>query len=449
MSELFPPIEGRTPLLAVAPIALDDAYQAECLSSYLVSSASRHEVAPRDLMRRLIIPQAGSSIDSRTAFMQRHAHSIDGIGRYASSFSDCLQQLTDRMNLADATLLGLASLLPSNGTPLLRPHRTWCGLCWSEDTAAGRRCYGRLVWRLQLSNICLLHRSPLTTQCPHCGSCQPTIPVLPTLNRCNRCRRSLLTGRAPSGSATAIHTAEAAFAVDLVRLRTALPPNPLAALLDRLREVIAASGLDRKAWCRGIGLQPRALCGWFSKAQHPSAEMLFRLCTALSISLPDLLVGMPLVRTGVKPAPPGRRRRQHSETVRESVGLQLRSALRQADPPPLRAIAAKHGVSRTFLPYWFLKETRALIQRRSQVLRAKHSREKARRLKVLQAVVQLQVKNDGQIRRKRTEAALRRERVSLLLPGLLESYRKQVKQRRKAVARVPAPALADELFPLY
>lgn len=449
MSELFPSIEGRTPLLAVAPIALEDAYQAECLSSYLVSSASRHEVAPRDLLRRLIIPLVESSIDSRTAFMQRHAHSIDGLGRYASSFSDCLQRLTDRTNLADATLLGLAPLLPSNGTPLLRPHRTWCGLCWSEDTAARRRCHGRLVWRLQLSSICLVHRSPLTTQCPHCGSFQPTIPVLPTLDRCNRCRLSLLTGRARSGSATAIQLAEATFAADLVRLRTALPPNPLVVLLDRLRRVIAASGRDRKAWCRSIGLQPRALCGWFSKGQHPSAEMLFRLCTALSVSLPDLLVDMPLVRTVTTQAPPGRQRRQHSETVRENVGLQLRSALRQADPPPLRAIAAKHDVSRTFLPYWFPKETRALMQRRSQARRAKHSREKARRLKVLQTVVQLQVNSDGQIRRKRTEAALRRERVSLLLPGVLESYRKQVKRWRKAAARVPAEALTHDVFPLY
>lgn len=448
MSELFPPIEGRTPLLAVAPFGLDDVHQTECLSSYLVGSAALHEVAPRELLRRLIIPHVGVPIDSRTAFMQRHAHSIDGLGRYASSFSDCLQRLTDRTNLADATLLGLAPLLPINGTPLLRPYRIWCELCWREDSAAGRRCHGRLMWRLQLYSVCLMHRSPLATHCPHCGSRQPIIPVLPTLDRCNRCRRALLTGLKPSSSATAIQMAEATFAADLVRLRATLPAKPLLALLDRLRRVIAATGLDRKGWCRSIGLQPRALCGWFSKGQRPGAEMLFRICTALNVPLPDLLVDMPLPRTLPTQAPPSRRRRHHSETVRENVGFQLRSALQQADPLPLRAIAARHGVSRTFLPYWYPKETRALIQRRSQVRRAKHSREKARRLRVLQTVVQSQVELDGQIRRKRTEAALRRERVSLLLPGVLESYRTKLKQWRKAAARVPAEVLSDDAFPL-
>jgi hypothetical protein len=447
MQPLFPRIENRTALLAVAPIALAEPWQAECLSSYLTRLSGEHGVAPRDMVRRVIAPALGRAVDTRAVFMRRHAHSIDGLGRYASLFSDCLRRLTDRQDLVQATLLGLAPLLPSNGTALLRSSRAWCPACWQDDTAARCRRYGRLVWRLELTMCCELHSAPLEKRCPHCGTTQPIIPTLSAMDRCERCHRCLIEDRAAGAAPTPTDTSSSAFAADLVGLRRTLPTDAHRSFLQGLRIAVAQTGLDRKAWCRAVGLPPRALCGWFSKGQRPSAEMLFRVTTALRAPLHELVSGR--VRRGATARAPARRGRvYHSEVVRERVRLDLQAVLGQDSPPALKAIASAHGVSRAYLTYWYPQLARKLTRRRAVLRSAKHFAEGVRRQNALVAAVQGQWSAHGKVTRRSTERALLKNGVSLRQPEVRASFYKAVRRQRCMIDPDAQPPRSDVPFPL-
>jgi len=178
-----------------------------------------------------------------------------------------------------------------------------------------------------------------------------------------------------------------------------------------------------------MGLQPRALCGWFSKGHHPSAEMLFRVTSALRMSLSELIEGC-ATHSATTPVPNSRRRVRHSEEVRKRVLSELMAATRAADPPPLRAIALKHGVSRTYLPYWFPRESRALTRRREILRETRFAAERLRRLAILKGAIRSQLSDRGKVVRRRTEKLLKADRVSLLLPDVRASFQAMARRRR-------------------
>lgn len=399
----------------------------ESLSSIIVGLAAEHVVSPRDLIRRLIRSAMASTIDMSAAFFRRHAHTMDGRGIYAKEVVDALAGLTLRSDLAALTLLPLKGVLPHNGSTTLRPHRAWCIACWQADLKAGRRCFGRLLWRIALVDACPSHQTILLTRCPHCSTRQPPIPRRATLNRCDRCNGSLLLA-SDDQQASDEAIAKARFVAGLIESQADIEAHGgREALLLRLSQLVGSHGLDRAHWCRSIGLQPRALNGWFNKGQRPSLELLCHIGLRTGLSAGELF-GVANGTASLRFDGIGRsqRVRRHSTKTRTKAKRLLEAALRWDDPPRLGWIAQKARVSSAFLRYWFARDVDRLVAKRDAVRRRKSESRLARRLGELQFAVEGIKANGHWPTRRRVEKRLRAGRGSLAHSETRVAFRKLV-----------------------
>lgn len=164
--------------------------QIECLSSYLSRMADAHGVTRYQLVSHL-----------RAWWKQRRGKTLPRCEElawngYGPNVHIALQTLRDAtgQDLTDCTLSRLKGTCSGNCISSIRHTRYWCPVCYQEDVRSDLPVYDRLVWQLQISERCSIHKHRLLNKCPSCGELQRNDISMTGLDRCYRCMRDLSTG---------------------------------------------------------------------------------------------------------------------------------------------------------------------------------------------------------------------------------------------------------------
>ena len=433
----FAPIPGRTMLFNLEPIGVGTA-QCEGLTSYIVRLAKEHSLPIRRFVSRLLFsetPDQQPRCDAK--FFRQYAATINGVGSYAQRFAQALNRATGRSDLELLTLRPWGGLLASNGNRLTSPWRRWCPDCLNSTLSACLHdVHWPLAWSMASVQGCRLHGVQLADRCPHCARRQPAIPRLASFSHCDSCRRSLFeTVDQPCEDSASCSrpAAPTSVAEQLIAMNNSVDPDIVhQRWVDTVSVRIAEIGIDRAAFCRRVGLNPRAMNAWLNKGSGLSIDSLTKVIAGLGISVADVFGRHPpLRRTRPKPAgssgKPSRRRQTHPADVRARASLLLDEAITAAQPSKLNDVAATLGTSTGFLRYWHPSKVALLRQRHLEIERlARHARLDRHQHDVAAAVEQLIAKGvyPG---RKKVEAAVRARGASLIAPQNYATYRVALK----------------------
>lgn len=445
----FEPIPGRTLLFRLEPIGLGTP-QCEGLTSYLVRVAREHSLPVRRFVSRLLFSKVLDSAPRCDAkFFRQYASTINGLGPYAERFASALNNSTGRRDLELLTLLPWRHLLAPSGKQLTLPWRRWCPNCVArqEYESCGlpgpSETYMPMAWSIASVHSCSVHGVPLSDTCPHCARRQPAIPRRADFANCDFCRRSLI-GRVGFPQPSLDHAEDTlpslSVAEQLICLNGTVDANSVhQRWVDGLSTRIAALGTDRASFCRGVGLNPRAMNAWINRGTCPSIESLAKVLGGLQLSAAELFTPTTFSPESIgatrvcEPVTVIRRRHQHPVEVRVRAAALLDQAAVASRPPTLREIAASLHVSTGFIRYWHPQRVALLRRRHVEVHRTDRlSRLERHRLEVGSAVKLLRASGvfPG---RKAVEAAVRAKGATLIDPRNYEAYRSALRSPSEVV----------------
>ncbi len=162
--------ENVSKLYNLTPIGLNTPF-IESLTSYVIRLAEEHCVITGTLIGKVITPTLDKHYLNRAASrggggLYKNATSLNGVSSGTKDLVDAVESLTLRNDLITTTLLNWSKVLPTRG--LLRKHKAWCPLCIEEWLLNGKSIYEPLIWFINESDICLIHRVILETTCQNC-----------------------------------------------------------------------------------------------------------------------------------------------------------------------------------------------------------------------------------------------------------------------------------------
>lgn len=419
---LLPPVGAGTP-------------QQESLVSVLVRTSRAHSVGTRQLIGS-VFAHAEPEIAGLgyAKFYKSLAATINGLGKYAELFVRATERLTGQGDLRKQTLLPWKGLFPHNGQGLLAKYPQWCPDCLQAQTSKEAGTVFQLAWSLEVSMVCSIHRRPLVALCPQCGKPQPFLPRYPDLGVCDHCGSSLAglptAIRAACTNQDDLWVAEAIGNMLVAQTRGDFVPD-----VGRFREFVLEKvrGLaegNRAVFCRALGLHDRALAGWLNKGERPSITQFLTLCYGTQVMPANVFSGRPLAfLPGGMLNPPTAKVKYRSSVPRLGVERRkkleafLQACLMVKEYEPVSKIAGQVGVSARSLRYWFPDLCDQLSARHQAAAKARSESYQAAQCRRVCEIVK-QVRDSGQYpSRRRINALLRKERMSLAQPHLLGAYK--------------------------
>lgn len=427
------PMRPRSALFRIAPADVGTPQQ-ESLISLLVRTAYAHSVNPRHLVGKVF-----SEVDPAIAglayagFFTNLAGTINGLGKYAELFVSAMERLTVRGDLRRLTLLPWREFFPHNGQGLLARHPRWCPVCLFQQRLRGEETSFPLAWSLEVVHTCPIHRRRLEELCPHCDKRQPFIPRYPDLAVCDLCRRPLVSNallvngsndKRPSDLESWVTKAvgqmiacqaEGDFQPSVGRFKSFL--------LDR---VAAATGGNRAAFCRAIGLPPRALNNWISKGERPSITQFLMFCYGMRVTPMEILrIGETNGADLLLAVDPLKRRAPCPRlfpTRKEEVKALLQLRLAASECLPVSKIASNIGFAARSLRYWFPEVCGQITAKYREAEKNRVVAHRAEQCRRVVEIVQQLLEAGEYPSRRRVNTFLRMEHMSLAQPHLLGAY---------------------------
>lgn len=410
----------------------------EGLLSWVIGLSMVHSLGPRTLIKHL----ASSSVEYEAqwcdaAFFDRHSGTVNGIAHYAQMILKLLRK-EDKPDFQYMTLLGLRHLLPPNGEGFLVKSPRWCTGCLCDQARRGARPHHPLIWSFEHYRFCEMHKVHLSQQCSACGATQSFIPIYPSLLHCNSCGEPLLR---PTSEAQPELNSHVLISTDfdrwcsraLIHLVNNIPilqtDGSLAHFRNNLQTLVLhhADG-NRARFCESIQLQPRAINGWLGKGERPSLGMLLRISYAVGVFpaklfLPDLTQRGYFSNLRVGGASARASRPILGDHARETISRQLQIILHSPDYfLTLNETAASVKLTRHALKYWFPLEAIEIVRKaRAQSDRKLVARYKMDHDMLREIVLSLQT-NQIYPSRRLVEAELRKRKLSLMRPDLLQLF---------------------------
>lgn len=298
----------------------------ESVSSLLVRIARAHTVKPLDLLNREIVPRTDIQLRRpSSSFVNTHAKTANGLGKYAHEIVDALEQLTGQTGLASCSFLPWRELLASNGNSLLHARPCWCPTCFQEWRAAGHEPYFPLAWFCEQVAVCPAHECVLIDRCTQCGRQQPFVTRHAYLDYCSYCGE-WLGKKNPANRRTSVLPQHAIARAKAIGELIVVGQTPEALTLGAQGRHIAVIttlvqryfGGVRVEAERRLGIRPHALQSWLGKHRLLSLKSLFELSERVGVSPVTLLRNDPTTtldlsqRTPMKPIkhrPPVSKRR--------------------------------------------------------------------------------------------------------------------------------------------
>jgi transcriptional regulator with XRE-family HTH domain len=287
----YPSIPTRSRLFQLEPIGIGTPY-VESLTSYLARLVESHTVLLGDLAKQEIKPVVPKNYKSRDLFCIKHrTGTVNGTGVIALDLVQALEKLTFREDLTFLTLLKWSQVFPQR--QLTRPVKAWCPACYQDWYSQNQVIYDPLLWFFQEVNICLKHKIPLKTCCPHCYSELPPLASNSRPGYCSGCERWL--GQEMSINITALENKSwQVWVMNNLGSIVANSPN----LSHIAKEQVAQSlqlSIEQTtqgniaAFARFIGLPKNQVWMWSKGQVLPQLSVLLKICYLLNLSLLEFL----------------------------------------------------------------------------------------------------------------------------------------------------------------
>lgn len=351
-----PQVPRRSLLFPLEPIGIGTPF-VESLTSYISRLAAVHAVNVSDLVGYLLadcVPPDLPIISARDrrgrtgSGFKPGTHAINGLAEDARRWIIAVETATDRRDLRLLTLTPLKQAFCKQS--LFRKDQAWCPECFREWRQTGEPVYLPLSWHLRMVTICLKHRRPLDTVCPHCGKGSGPLFAQSRPGCCSRCGRWL--AEVPPRRVELYSEPDD----DQIWMANSIG-DVLAAMpqleQDHLRDILTknictvvgnvADG-NQTVFADLTGSLGNAVCVWLTGRSLPRPNRLFGICRRLHILVSEMLRRSPALEVPKEIA--------DASTVASSRGAwrehpeRLKAALKEAlteDPPPsLHDVALRH-----------------------------------------------------------------------------------------------------------
>ncbi|SCW81927.1 TniQ protein [Paenibacillus tianmuensis] len=286
-------------LYCLKPVGVGTA-RVEALSSYITRISRMHCVKTGSLLSRIIYPLFDKEYLNNGGGRRFYtsSHLINGVTNISSEFTDILEQLTKRSDLAELTLRKFSNVLPTRG--LLKSQKSWCPVCFEEMRQQQTIIYEPLIWMLQPVSVCTKHQVKLHQTCPVCNKYSLILENNSNPGYCSKCLSWLgmksesqhqdFAGNWEEFKAVSI---EKLFSLDLNRLR--LTRGNIQWTLGRLVYLYSQDKIA--AFAEWVEIPKSTFWGWHSGKNLPTFDDVLRICNKCDLSLVQFYSGI----WGLKP----------------------------------------------------------------------------------------------------------------------------------------------------
>ncbi len=164
-------------LYCLTPININTG-TSESLTSYISRLAEAHCVSVGTLIGKEMAPVLGkeyiikSSKNGGNTFY-KSGNELNGIGKLADDFAQCLSEFTGLNSVKSLTLVALHDVLPIRD--MFRQNKAWCPLCLESWHKKSNPIYEPLIWCIKAVKLCEIHGTMLSSIC---SNCRMEIPVI-------------------------------------------------------------------------------------------------------------------------------------------------------------------------------------------------------------------------------------------------------------------------------
>lgn len=428
------PTPPRSRLFCLPPAGAGSTLQ-ESLISLLVRTSRAHAVNPRRLIGQ-IFGEVEPVINelAYAGFFSRLAGTINGLGQYAELFVSATERLTGQKNLRLLTLLPWKDLFPHNGQGLLARQPRWCPVCLFQQWRQGQETVFPLAWAMETFRVCPTHRRFLEDRCPYCGKLQPFIPRYPDLGVCDHCRQPLVSeasldksNHRGSHDQFELWVADALGDMLMRQSEPGFTPT-IAGFRNFVRKQVAvlADG-NRAAFCRAVGFHGHGLSGWLNKGQRPSITQFLTICYGVNV-MPTCIFENPSQADAAGFRTPASKLKTRSPCPRPSpeqikrLEVLVRAQLETDGCRPVSEIASELGFAARSMRYWFPELCRQLTAKYRTASKIRSESHQGNQCRWVEEIVRRLLNAGEYPSRRRVNALLRLDGMSLAQPHLLEAY---------------------------
>jgi hypothetical protein len=286
-----PQFPERSLLFQIPPIGINTE-NVESFTGYLNRIAYEHCVSAAQLLKFCLF----KSKRGRSRKLIYHSRNLNGLNYNAKLAVEILEEAILINEIRFTNLLPLQNILSSAN--LLKRERFWCPACLNDDAQKKGIAYEKLIWNLEINEVCSTHETVLFSICPYCSNnnaCSHSIPY----GFCLFCQKWL--GNSLKG--TTAYKGIKKFTSKSIwiekELRSLLRLLPMAGsifhqgkLLDALFYLVMSQmegNISR--FCRRYSLMELDFISLFIKGNLISLRKLVAICYPLNIRLVDLLKG--------------------------------------------------------------------------------------------------------------------------------------------------------------
>ncbi|MBM6770539.1 helix-turn-helix domain-containing protein [Bacillus cereus] len=184
--EDVPIFSKRSALYSVEPIGKGTSY-VESVTSYICRLAYIHHLTISALLLKKIYPYTLLT-ETRKVVKVHEGSYINGVGKIAQRYVTALEELTQRNDLNQLTLLNWSKILNKSQ---INEYKRWCPKCIEDWKISGQKVYEPLIWHFKEVKICDIHEYKLQENCPRCERNIPYFSTYIRIGYCPYCQSDL------------------------------------------------------------------------------------------------------------------------------------------------------------------------------------------------------------------------------------------------------------------
>jgi hypothetical protein len=275
------------------PLPPEDGLRRESLVSLSRRTAETNQIPISTFVTGVLLPGRnwnGGSISQ----LHNHVHRVNGESGLGVEWGTALSSLVHGIEHARYTtrVAGAGDFRPL----VCSRYRKWCPECYEADARQPWGPYERLLWSVDSVSVCVMHKRPLHTVCPHC--LEGPFHVMAHRDEsgcCPNCREWLATETPLLRTTKEEYLMSEWCARALAYLIEAPPPGEDVQVRKNvsliLTELAKYHGLNAKSLGSLLRRPPGTVSSWLAGKYAPSTGGLLSISFAFHVPLQDLLIG--------------------------------------------------------------------------------------------------------------------------------------------------------------
>ncbi len=233
-----------------------------------------------------------SRIGRCTSIFGGYNRFFNGATKPAAFVTAALQRLTLRTDLVSLSMLRWRNVISS--IAISKQTRAWCAQCFTDWQTTGKVIAEPLIWTINLVTVCAVHKLPLCTECPVCRETSAPLEGRLKVGYCAKCGAWLGRPSSEAAAESYIHSSGLQPKFVSQQLFEALKVSDVAphhaALDTRIEILLRNRGWSSvSSFTRTVGMEKYQFFDIKYKRNRMSLKTLLRICQAAEIDLKELL----------------------------------------------------------------------------------------------------------------------------------------------------------------